>query len=93
MSVKVISVTPTPNPNAMKYQLDRPAFTSPISCFSSDAAHAHPLAKTLFTIDGVAGLLMLNDFITITRAPGAPWKPITAGVRKAVASAKLEPVD
>lgn len=92
MPVTVVSVQPTPNPNAMKYQLDQHAFASPISCFSRDSAHLHPLAQALFTIDGVASLLMLNDFITVTRTPGAPWKPITAAVRKAIASARLEPV-
>jgi hypothetical protein len=68
---------PTPNPNALKLVLDRPiAADAPLSFRTPEAAVGHPLAEQLFAIPGVVGLLFLNDFVTINKAPTAKWAEI-----------------
>jgi len=85
MSFTVSEVQPTPNPNAAKFVLDRAVSEQPISFFSAAAAAAHPLASKLFAIDGVEGLLLLGDFITVNKSPKAQWKNITRQVKQVLA--------
>jgi hypothetical protein len=77
----VIEVLSTPNPNAMKFILERAAFPAAVSCFNPEAAGvAHPLAKSLFEIDGVKSILLLNDFVTVNKSAEAKWPAL----RKAI---------
>jgi hypothetical protein len=39
----------------------------------------------VFAVEGVQSLFGVNDFVTVTRKPGADWEVITAGVQKAAA--------
>ncbi len=87
MPWKVTETQPTPNPNALKYLLDAPISVSPASFFNADAGKDHPIASHLFAIEGVTSVLLLNDFVTINKAPTAAWKAITPAVLKVLASA------
>ena len=62
---RVIETQVTPNPNALKFILDRPISDQPISFFTSESAKDHALASKLFEIDGVTTLLLLGDFVTV----------------------------
>jgi hypothetical protein len=85
MGFKVLDVQATPNPNAAKFVLDRPAAEHPTSFFNAEAAQGHPLAERLFAIAGVTSLLLLGDFITVNKQPDAPWKQIRAAVERVLA--------
>ncbi len=63
------------------------AIARPRSYRSLSDAAADPLAQRILSVPGIAGVLILNDFITVTRAPGAPWPAIKLGVEAALASA------
>jgi NFU1 iron-sulfur cluster scaffold homolog, mitochondrial len=76
MGFRIIEIQPTPNPNAMKFVLDRPVSQQPMSFFNAAAATDFPLAKRLFEIPGVSSLLLLGDFITINRSPETDWDDI-----------------
>jgi len=78
------SPAPTPNPNALRFQLDT---TLPETINFKDAAAAsdHPFARAVFEVDGVVGVFGVNDFVTVTRAPDADWDPIVAAVQAAAA--------
>jgi NFU1 iron-sulfur cluster scaffold homolog, mitochondrial len=78
MSFRVIEIQPTPNPNAVKFVLDRFVSERPVSFFNAAAAEGYPLAQKLFGIRGVTSLLLLGDFITINKSPDAVWNDITA---------------
>jgi hypothetical protein len=84
--MKVIEVQPTPNPNAMKFILDGSISDQPLSFFNAEAGKNHALAKALFEIPGVAGLLLLNDFITVSKTPKAVWKEVTPAVKRLLVS-------
>lgn len=76
--------TPSPNPNALKFELDT-TLPETLSFSSAAEAAAHPFAATVFAAEGVASIFGVNDFITVTRQPGAAWEPIIAAVQTAAA--------
>jgi len=76
--------SPTPNPNAMKYSLDV-KLPATLNVANAGAAAGDPFAAAVFEVEGVQSLFGVNDFITVTRKPGADWDVITAGVTKAAA--------
>ena len=87
MPFRIVEVQPTPNPNALKFLLDRPVAEQPISFFNAGAAADHPLATRLFQIDGVSSLLLLGDFITVNKSPDAGWADIRKQVRQVLSEA------
>ncbi len=65
---------PTPNPNALKFTLNRSVTEGRSKTYASpEAAEASPLAKSLFEIAGVKSVFFLGNFITVTRQPDADW--------------------
>jgi hypothetical protein len=44
-----------------------------------------PFAQAVFAVPGVVNLFGVNDFVTVTREPGASWDPIIAAVEAAAA--------
>ncbi len=89
LAMKLIAAEPTPNPNAVKFVLDTRLSDTPRSYFNAAAAAAaaDPLATALFTIEGVASVLVLEDFVTINKDPEAPWPAIRRKVKKVLESA------
>ncbi len=72
----------TPNPNAGKFIVDRPVVEGHASrsFYSAAQAESDPLASALFAIEGVQSLFMVEDFITVTKTPGADWGRLVAEV-------------
>ena len=85
MAFSVLEVQPTPNPNALKFLLDRSISEQPTSFLSAGAAGDHPVATKLFAIDGVSSLLLLGDFVTVNKSPGANWADIKPRVQRVLA--------
>jgi hypothetical protein len=83
----VIEVQPTPNPNAMKFVLDRPISQQPASFFNAESAAGHPVASRLFAIDGVTSVLILGDFVTVNKRQEVKWTAIAAAVRRVLGTA------
>lgn len=84
MPFKVTEVQPTPNPNAVKLILDRVIADCPTSFLNAASGSKHPIASRLFAINGVTGLLLLGDFVTVTKTPEARWADITKRVEQAL---------
>lgn len=83
---EVLTVSTTPNPDAMKFALDR-RFDEMFNFASAEdaAAAANPFATAMFEAGGVASVFGTADFVTITRAGDADWGEIEASVRAAAA--------
>jgi hypothetical protein len=82
-----LSITPTPNPNSMKFTLDRQVIDKGSKTYdSANEAAVHPLASALFKIAGVKSVFMLNNFITVTKDVAADWKALVPDLEKAVRS-------
>lgn len=76
MGFSIREIESTPNPNAMKFVLDQPISAKPISIADASQAELHPIAASLFKVDGVVRLLLLNDFVTVNKAPSTKWSAI-----------------
>jgi hypothetical protein len=92
MPLTVKDVQPTPNPNAIKFVLDRHITQERLSFLDPSAAADHPLASQLFDIGGVTSLLLLGDFVTVVKTPAAKWANITAKVKRVLSAAPSEPL-
>jgi len=78
-----IQTEETPNPAALKFLPGKAVLASGVADFTShDAAQRSPLARLLFEIDGVAGVFLGSDFVTVTKAGDKSWqvlKPMVLG--------------
>jgi Fe-S cluster biogenesis protein NfuA len=78
-----IQTEETPNPAALKFLPGRPVLDQSVADFTTrDAAAPSPLARLLFEIDGVAGVFLATDFITVTKTNDKTWqtlKPMVLG--------------
>lgn len=88
MPIRVSEVQSTPNPNALKFVLDRSFTDRPNSFFNAASAQQHPLAARLFAIDGVTSVLLLGDFVTVNKRPDARWPAIRRAVVKVLTDAE-----
>jgi hypothetical protein len=89
MAVKVIRYEPTPNPHALKCVLSGKVSEGSRPFRTAEAAGGEggsPLAALLFEIEGVTGVLLLGDWLTVNKSPEAKWPAIKRGVEKALAA-------
>jgi hypothetical protein len=68
----------------MKYDLDV-RLPATMNLNNAEAAAGNPFAEAIFAVEGVQSVFGVNNFVTVTRKPGADWDTITAGVQKAAA--------
>ena len=77
-----IAVQPTPNPNAMKFTLNRAVASQgttyrPTAPQGAEAAVKQPAwVRQLLNISGVMQVFALNNFISVNKAPEADWAVI-----------------
>jgi hypothetical protein len=72
----MVEVTPegTPNPNAVKFTLDRPSTDKRTETFrdGSDPAES-PLGARIFALEGVTNVFMTSNFVSVTKEDGVDW--------------------
>lgn len=91
MPWKVVAFEETPNPNAIKCVLDRPIAALPRAYRTPGEVPEHDApARALFAVEGVTNLLLLRDFVTVGKAPGASWATIKRAVKRALERAPEE---
>ena len=78
-----IQTEDTPNPAALKFLPGRAVLESGVADFTThESAQRSPLARLFFEIDGVAGVFLGSDFVTVTKAGDKSWqvlKPMVLG--------------
>ncbi|MGQ0676765.1 MAG: NifU family protein [Rhodospirillales bacterium] len=79
-----IQTEETPNPATLKFVPGRAVMPSGTANFVSAAeAKRSPLAERLFDVEGVTGVFLAGDFVTVTKAADRDWqlmKPAVLGV-------------
>lgn len=76
---------PTPNPNALKFTLDRPSTEKRSETFrdGTDPADS-PLGARIFSLGGVTNVFMTANFVSVTKLPGEDWDLLAPRVIAAI---------
>jgi Fe-S cluster biogenesis protein NfuA len=79
-----IQTEQTPNPATLKFLPGRAVMTAGTANFpTADSAARSPLAERLFAVEGVEGVFLGADFVTVTKAAAKEWqvlKPTVLGI-------------
>ena len=73
-----IQTEPTPNPATLKFLPGEEVMgrLGTANFVKSDEAVKSPLARKLFEVDGIAGVFLGGDFITITKDDSKDWQTL-----------------
>ncbi len=87
MSDIKLQAMPTPNPNTIKFLVDYSFFDyGSIDFQNPEKAEASPLAKALHEIPGMAGVMIGNNFVSITKTDEAGWESVLEKASKLLKS-------
>jgi len=82
-----VSPEPTPNPNAVKFTLDRPSTGGGAETFTEGSdPTASPLGAAIFALDGVTNVFATANFVSVTKTDAADWSDLAPQVVEAIES-------
>ena len=75
---------PTPNPDSLKFEVKGATIipSGLLAYHSAREAEGNELASALFSLPGVETLLIVPDFVTVTKHPAADWTLLSEGVER-----------
>ena len=80
-----IQTESTPNPATLKFLPGQQVMPSGTADFPApDAANNSPLARRVFAAEGVTGVFLGSDFITVTKSENADWAHIKPAILGAI---------
>ena len=80
-----IQTEATPNPATLKFLPGRDVLMDGTADYRSvDEADRSPLAKNIFAIDGVSGVFLGADFISVTKTDAHEWQHLKPAILGAV---------
>ena len=72
-----IMAEPTPNPNSLKFTVDRPIMDEGSAMIrSAREAEGSPLAERLFALGEVSVVFALGNFISVTKTDESDWREL-----------------
>jgi Fe-S cluster biogenesis protein NfuA len=76
-----VSLEFTPNPNTLKYSVNRQLLETGAANFTkkSDAEARSPLAAKLFEVTGICGVMIGKNFVTVTKTEEGDWDGVHKG--------------
>lgn len=79
-----IRSSPTPNPDSLKFEAagERLIEEGLLAFHSAREADDHPLGAELFSLPGVHSLMIVPEFVTVTKHPAADWNLLAEGVER-----------
>lgn len=80
-TMTTVQPEPTPNPDALKFTLDRPSTDKRHETFraGSDPADS-PLGARIFALGGVTNVFLTANFVSVTKAPDQDWDTLAPAV-------------
>jgi NFU1 iron-sulfur cluster scaffold homolog, mitochondrial len=91
--VKVIDIQPTPNPDALKFIVNARLTDKGAKVFDDRrTGEKDPLAKALFDVGPVAGIFVLDRFVTVTKFYAAEWPELQGKLAETI-EANAQPVE
>ncbi len=80
-----IQTESTPNPATLKFLPGQSVLPAGTADFPApEAASASPLASRIFGVDGVTGVFLGSDFVTVTKDEGQEWDILKAPILGAI---------
>jgi Fe-S cluster biogenesis protein NfuA len=80
-----IQTESTPNPATLKFLPGQTVLDLGTADFPTpEAAGKSPLARRIFAVEGVTGVFLGNDFVTVTKAEGVLWEHLKPAILGAV---------
>ncbi len=80
-----IQTEQTPNPATLKFLPGRDVVSKGVVDFTDpERAQASPLARRVFAVEGVTGVFLGTDFVTVTKAAGEDWYALKPAVLGAI---------
>ncbi len=78
----------TPNPEACKFVFNQPVSPHGPLAFSEERAAEHsPFARLFFKLQGIKGVFLGHNFISITKDPAYAWEDLAAPIQAACVQA------
>ncbi|TDT76826.1 Fe-S cluster biogenesis protein NfuA [Litoreibacter halocynthiae] len=80
-----IQTESTPNPATLKFLPGQTVLEAGTADFpSADTAGKSPLASRIFAVEGVTGVFLGNDFVTVTKSDATEWDHVKPAILGAV---------
>ena len=81
-----VKATPTPNPDSLKFAVrGAQLLEHGLEAFgSAHEAEGNPLGAALFRLDGVANVMIVPAFVTVTKHPAASWNRLSEAVERVI---------
>ncbi len=77
-----VIISPTPNPNALKFEVGRDVGGP--KTFAVGQEVDDPLAQALLGLAGVTSVFMSADFVTLTKGPDGNWEEIAGEAQRLI---------
>jgi len=80
-----IQTETTPNPATLKFLPGQTVLEAGTADFPApDSAGRSPLARRIFAVEGMTGVFLGTDFVTVTKAEGVEWDHVKPAILGAV---------
>lgn len=76
-----INIEQTPNPNSLKFVVNTKVSASTQWFANAASATKNALAADIFTLSGVANVMLLNDFVTVGKDAGTEWSELVEDIK------------
>ena len=91
---KVVNIEPTPNPDALKFIVQKPILRSGTRSFRDFAAAVgDPLGARIFALGPVTSVFYMDRFVTVNKDSGAEWTGLIDPICEAIEDLEMEAVD
>lgn len=91
---KVINIEPTPNPDALKFIVQRPLLRTGTRSFREfSAAVGDPLGSRLFALGNVTSVFYMDRFVTVNKEASAEWTSLIDPICEAIEDLPEEAAD
>ncbi len=77
-----ITISPTPNPNALKFEVGKDVGGP--KTFAAGQDVDDPLAAALLDLPGVMSVFMTADFVTLSKGPEGTWEDVAPEAQRLI---------
>jgi Fe-S cluster biogenesis protein NfuA len=91
---KVVNIEPTPNPDALKFIVQRPLLRTGTRSFRDfGAAVGDPLASRLFALGHITSVFYMDRFVTVNKELDNEWSGLIDPICEAIEGLEMEAMD